>query len=123
MATITEPTTADAAPATSDVAPASIETASRNAAVPIERQANQSTCKPAGAKGSQPTKGQIIIKLLRRKKGATINELVNATGWQTHSVRGHISGTIKKKLLFNVAIEKDANSVARYRIVTGEERK
>ena len=59
-----------------------------------------------------------MITLLRRKKGASIAELAKATGWQHHSVRGLISGTIKKKLLFNVATEKGGKSGTRYRIVT-----
>ncbi len=36
--------------------------------------------------------------MLSRAKGATIEEMAAQTGWQTHSVRGAISGTLKKKL-------------------------
>ena len=79
-----------------------------------------SSCQPADAKASQPTKTQVVVKLLRRKKGATIDELVKATGWQRHSVRGLISGTIKKKLLFDVDVEKGGKSGTRYRIVTAK---
>lgn len=49
----------------------------------------------AGAVGN--TKLSTVITLLRRPKGASINDLMNATGWQAHSVRGAISGAIKKK--------------------------
>jgi hypothetical protein len=38
-----------------------------------------------------------IIRLLRRAKGATINDLTEATGWQAHSVRGAISGQLRKR--------------------------
>jgi hypothetical protein len=43
------------------------------------------------------TKLSLLIELLRRDGGATIPEIVDATGWQQHSVRGAISGTVKKK--------------------------
>jgi len=44
------------------------------------------------------TKQALLIDLLKRKDGATIDEVVEALGWQAHSVRGAISGAIKKKL-------------------------
>lgn len=43
------------------------------------------------------TKKEIVIGLLSRHDGATLEELMNATGWQAHSVRGFISGTLRKK--------------------------
>jgi len=39
-----------------------------------------------------------LISLMKTKSGATIDQLMRATGWQPHSVRGAISGTVKKKL-------------------------
>ena len=44
------------------------------------------------------TKSSLILKLLDRATGATVKELAAATNWQDHSVRGHLSGTLKKKL-------------------------
>jgi hypothetical protein len=38
-----------------------------------------------------------IVSLLRRENGASIPEIMKATGWQAHSVRGFISGTLKRK--------------------------
>ncbi len=63
------------------------------------------------------TKQALLIDLLRRKDGATIGEIVDATGWQPHSVRGAISGTLKKKLGLTVerAVVDDRGGV--YRIV------
>lgn len=57
----------------------------------------------APPKGRSPgkregTKLSILVDLLSRKSGATIEEAVKATGWQQHSVRGAISGALKKKM-------------------------
>ncbi len=71
--------------------------------------------KPSGAKPkgktSPPavrpgTKQALLIDLLKRKKGATIEAIVAATGWQAHSVRGAISGALKKRLGLAVTSEK-----------------
>jgi hypothetical protein len=48
------------------------------------------------------TKLAKVIAALRTKKGATIDDLTEATGWQAHSVRGAISGALKKKQGLNV---------------------
>jgi hypothetical protein len=47
-----------------------------------------------------------VIGLLQRPEGATIDEIASATGWQRHTVRGLISGALKKKLGLNVLSEK-----------------
>jgi len=51
--------------------------------------------KPAFRAG---TKQALLIDMLRRPAGATVPELVKATRWQAHSVRGAMSGAIKKNL-------------------------
>jgi hypothetical protein len=56
-----------------------------------------------------------VVALLKRPKGTTIAQLMKATGWQAHSVRGAISGTIKKKLKLAVSSEK-VGDVRTYRI-------
>ena len=43
------------------------------------------------------TKSSIILQLLDHGEGATVASLAQATGWQEHSVRGFMSGTLKKK--------------------------
>src|SRR5207247_5681114 len=52
------------------------------------------------------SKQALLIDLLGRDNGATIAELVEATRWQPHSIRGAISGTLKKKLGLAIATEK-----------------
>jgi hypothetical protein len=52
------------------------------------------------------TKQALLIDLLKRKKGATIEEIVKVTSWQPHSIRGAISGTLKKKLGLVVTSER-----------------
>ena len=44
------------------------------------------------------TKKAVVLELLRRPNGATLAELMEATGWQAHSVRGFLSGTVGKKM-------------------------
>lgn len=53
-----------------------------------------------GASTMVPTKGKLamIIAMLRKAPGASIATLCDATGWQAHSVRGAMSGSLKKKL-------------------------
>ena len=52
----------------------------------------------ATAKTARPgTKSAVILQLLSRDNGATVKELAAAADWQEHSVRGFMSGTLKKK--------------------------
>jgi len=67
------------------------------------------------AKGS-PTKGSLILKKLQSKNGATLADLVAATGWQAHSVRGFLSGTAKKRMKLNILSAVGSDGVRRYRI-------
>jgi hypothetical protein len=66
--------------------------------------------------GRKPSKQADLISLLRRPEGATLEELVATTGWQPHSVRGALSGTIRKKLGLDLSSEKSDRGRV-YRIV------
>lgn len=52
------------------------------------------------------TKQANLIAMLRRPEGATIAQVVDATGWQPHTVRGAFAGALKKKLGLTVTSEK-----------------
>ena len=69
-------------------------------------------------KSPRKTKKQTCIQMLKRSKGASLAELQKATGWQPHSVRGFLSGTVKK--MANVTLVTDIDGVGgrRYRIET-----
>ena len=62
------------------------------------------------------TKQAILIEMLRRPKGATIEQMTAKTGWQAHSVRGAISGALKKKLGLSVTSERVGDRSRVYRI-------
>ena len=47
--------------------------------------------------GKTTPKSAQVVCLLQRQNGASIPELMKATGWQAHRVRGFISGTLKQK--------------------------
>tara|TARA_R110000868_G_scaffold104536_2_gene287872 strand:- start:169 stop:531 length:363 start_codon:yes stop_codon:yes gene_type:complete len=64
-----------------------------------------------------PSKLSIIIEMLQRPDGSTINDLSAATGWQTHSLRGFLSGTVKKRLGLTLTSETTDKSGRRYRII------
>lgn len=68
--------------------------------------------KPSGA-----NKTQGALRLLRRKQGASLEELCQATGWQSHSVRGLLSATFRKRMQLDVRRERLASGKNRYRVV------
>ncbi len=60
----------------------------------------------ASAQRRKGTKQATLIAMLRAPDGATIEEIVVATGWQSHTVRGAMAGALKKKLGLEVISEK-----------------
>jgi hypothetical protein len=79
------------------------------------RIAAQPKSKSQSAPLRENSKLASVIELLRRKEGATIEQLMKATGWQSHSVRGALSGALKKKLGLKVTSVK-THDVRTYRI-------
>ena len=60
---------------------------------PSQRHRTNSSSEPTA-----DTKKAIVLALLRRNEGATTAEIAKTKGWQNHSIRGFISGTITKKM-------------------------
>lgn len=61
---------------------------------------------PAVAPTERQPKLTTLIDMLHREGGATIDEMAAATSWQSHSIRGALSGIVKKKLGLEVTSEK-----------------
>ena len=64
--------------------------------------------------GRQGTKTGKVLDLLKRSGGATGKDLMKATGWQAHSVRGFISGVLGKKMGLTVTSTKVEGGERRY---------
>ncbi len=81
---------------------------------PAQTPDDPDTAKPATFRAG--TKQAQIIAMLQRPEGATVAEMVEATGWQSHTVRGSISGALKKKLGLPITAEKVEGRGSVYRI-------
>ena len=77
---------------------------------PTEEPAPDTPNEPEGEPKSRTpregTKQATLIAMLRAPDGATIEEIMAATGWQSHTVRGAMAGALKKKLGLEVTSEK-----------------
>ena len=74
------------------------------------KSANQSGTPRHGSKTSK------ILTLLKRPGGASLPQLQKATGWQAHSVRGFLSGAVKKKMGLRVISTKLGDGTRTYRV-------
>src|SRR5713101_3136882 len=68
----------------------------------------------AGARDGSKT--ATVLEMLKRKNGATLKELMKATGWQAHSVRGFLSGTVGKKMELTVTSTKGEDGERSYSV-------
>ncbi|MFI4935214.1 MAG: DUF3489 domain-containing protein [Caulobacterales bacterium] len=81
--------------------------APENSETPKRGDPATAAARPQVAPPSDP-KGKLgqLLALLRRPDGASLADLVAETGWQAHSVRGAMSGALKKKLGLAITSEK-----------------
>jgi hypothetical protein len=97
----TGPTSADAG--AQNIGPGPVSGAD-SAATPARSKAKAKTAKQGKAAPAEKltpragTKQALLIDLLRRPEGATVEQIAQVTGWQKHTIRGAISGALKKKL-------------------------
>ncbi len=80
-----------------------------------KRDAASPTAKTKAAPTAEVRKADVILNLLARPRGASIPELTKATGWQAHSIRGFLSGQIKKKRQLTLLSER-IDGVLRHRL-------
>lgn len=85
---------------------------------PKKPKAPKPELKPASAerKTRDGTKQALVIKMLRRSEGATIPEIVAATGWASHTTRGFFAGALKRKLGLAISSEKHPAGVRVYKL-------
>ena len=79
-------------------------------------RAAEAAAEAAPRRKREGTKQALLIGLLDRPEGATIDEIVAATGWQPHTVRGAFAGALKKRLGLTVTSEKLEGRGRVYRI-------
>jgi hypothetical protein len=73
---------------------------------------------PKAAASKTASKHDQILDLLRRKHGASLAEMQKTSGWQTHSLRGFLAGTVKKRLGLKLNSDKSKDGERRYSIAS-----
>ena len=73
---------------------------------PAADMADHPETAPTPRKAREGSKQEALVAMLKRPQGASIAEIAAAFGWQAHTVRGAIAGTLKKKLGLEVTSEK-----------------
>jgi hypothetical protein len=81
---------------------------------PKSQKAAKQAKPAAGAR--EGSKAATVLGLLRRPEGASLKELMKATGWLAHSVRGYLSGTVAKRMGFKLVSAKSEDGERRYSV-------
>jgi hypothetical protein len=82
------------------------------------KAAKQVTTKDAAPTARDGSKKAIVLDMLKRPDGATLSDIMSATAWQAHSVRGFISGSLGKKMGLTVESFKRPDGDRAYRLAT-----
>ncbi|GIU75799.1 MAG: hypothetical protein KatS3mg004_2886 [Bryobacteraceae bacterium] len=91
-------------------------TAASQAATVVPKQGRPTKVATPPADAREGSKKAIVLELLRRPEGATLADIMSATGWMAHSVRGFLSGALGKKMGLAVESLKTAEGARVYRI-------
>ncbi len=113
------PTKAKGAKQARRVAPAKPKSTKKAKAPKAAKQAAKAPKKAAKSKAEgvrEGSKTATVLALIQRAKGATLAEIMDATSWQAHSVRGFISGTLGKKMGLKVDSTKREDGTRVYSI-------
>ena len=89
---------------------------SKKKSVPAETAGTTATARKQASAAKPKTKLARLEALLRRPDGATIDQISKSPDWQAHSVRGAMSGALKKKQGLTIASEKTDDGRRVYRI-------
>ena len=96
--------------------------ASSTATVTAAKPSQQPSADPKTNNAEADSKQARVIAMLRSPTGATIAAMMEATGWQQHSVRGFLAGVVRKRLKLKLGSKKvDGNRV--YQITSDDSRK
>jgi len=80
------------------------------------KAAKQASAKDATAATREGSKKAIVLDMLKRPDGATLADIMSATSWQAHSVRGFISGSLGKKMGLTVESFKRQDGTRAYKL-------
>jgi hypothetical protein len=81
-----------------------------------KRPSTERAAAKGGSNAREGSKKTEVIDLMRRSQGATLAEIMELTGWQSHTVRGFVSGTLIKKLRLNVESFRSKEKERTYRV-------
>jgi hypothetical protein len=109
------PANKSAAPASTDSKPSGPTKRRTTKPSASSRSTKAKPAQPSSSphRGSKTAK---ILTLLKRPSGASLRQLQKATDWQAHSVRGFLSGAVKKKMGLRVISTKLADGTRTYRM-------
>lgn len=95
-------------------APQAAPVAPKKAKATKEAKPKDDATGPKGVR--EGSKKAIVLDMLKRPAGATLADIMSATGWQAHSVRGFISGSLSKKMGISVESFKSESGDRAYRV-------